>query len=147
MKSHTILLGSAALAGILVIAGCHSSGGNKLLTANKNKAASFIYQAEKYASQKTRLYDSMGSAYTACIENPAHFNNPFKKTGENGCKKYFKAMVAYAKTTKAFAFTTVSDLEDKAVLARLSNEIFAYQSTGGQGNEVKSVEASLAKPK
>lgn len=136
MRKIFTLLGGLSLFGSVALVGCHSDS-NKLLTADKDQAAQFIYKAQAYATEKTRLYDLTGSAYVTCIQNPAHFDNPFIKNAQNPCGAFLVTMVEYAKQSKGFSDVTLSDLKDPDVAKRLNDAIFSYQSTGGQSGNVQ----------
>ena len=119
------ILGSICVS-VLSIAGCHS-GGNKLLSAPKKQTAEFLFKAQNYASENTHIYDSVGSAYIRCLQNPAHFNNPFLHGSVNRCDVFFKEMGAFAKNSKQYQSVTVEDLKDKKLIKRFSAELQTLQ--------------------
>ncbi|OGT30628.1 MAG: hypothetical protein A3E87_06610 [Gammaproteobacteria bacterium RIFCSPHIGHO2_12_FULL_35_23] len=131
MQFNKFLFGLFLLSTGCYLTACHNS--NKLLTTDKKQAAKFIYQAEWYAEVTTSLYDSTGSAYIACVYDPTHFDNPFVKNYSHGCDRFFKAMLDYAKRDVNYSNLTLYNLKDKAVAARLNDELFIYESTAGEG--------------
>lgn len=129
-KSMIVAISVLAIIGI-GLATRHSDSQNILLTADKNSAAEFLYHAEGYASQKTHVYYATGSVYSLCVTDPSHFDNPFDHSAKNPCGAYLESMLSYSEKSKQFNNITMSDLNNKAVVDRLSDALFSYESTGG----------------
>lgn len=120
-KLKTLLTGGAIIAFFFMLVACHSEP-NPLLKAKPKTALHWIYAAQYVASKKTHVYDFTDSAYLVCVTNPSHFNNPL--TGaKNRCGEFLQAMVDYAKKSPGFKDLTVSDLKDKAVIARFQKQL------------------------
>ena len=108
----------------LSLSACHNQ--NPLLKDSKKNVTQFIIAAQNYASKSTGLYDSLGSAYVACIENPSHFN-PFKQSNVQ-CDRYLKAMLEYAHEHSIhFKHISLPDLKDPQVSKYIESTLLQYE--------------------
>jgi hypothetical protein len=122
MTTKKLFYAAVLVSSTLLLSACHNS--NPLLTQNKKETVQFILNAQNYASEQTHLYDSVGSVYLDCLNNPLHFSNPFAKQNDKGCENIFKQMLIYAKKTKHFSSLSLNNLKDKQVEKRVGKAVF-----------------------
>lgn len=138
MKSNYVLIGTAFVAGILLLKGCSHS--NPLLKQPTKEVINFL----NTASSQTKINDKEtgnGSLYVGCVNDPKgeehmkQYKLWFGGTDDDleknrkefvkGCKHLFEGMVNFAqkdKKFKAFSNVTVSDLKDKNVIKKVQSE-------------------------
>ena len=145
MKNKATLMLITALFGSSMMSAC-SKHDNVLLIVNKVKAAKFIVEAELYAIKRMGLNRAVDAGlYVNCSRDVTHLDNPFQKTSDHQCTRFFKEMARYGNTTNVFKTVTATDLQNTSVLRRLNSDINWFESTEGVSSEMKREEKQLLK--